>query len=147
MPANTTKGLPYPLVTDALAGGAGAIQALAQALDFTRIPLLTAAQVPSAGSLLSLYPLGLSLLSLSTAEAGAGAWPAGASCHIATIKPTTSRAAQFLFRNASAPVTFYYRQLLGDPGPHSGWIQITGAPALSLTPAEGDAADGAEDEI
>ncbi len=33
MPANTTKGYPYPLPTDPVAEGAGAIQDLAEAVD------------------------------------------------------------------------------------------------------------------
>lgn len=122
MPA-TAKGLPYPAST-APPNVPADLQALAADLDFSKVMLLTAAQV-TAASALSAYPLGLSLLSLSTAEASGGGWPGAASCHVLTVKPTTNRAAQFVFRNASAPVASFYRQLLADPGPHSPWVSAS----------------------
>jgi hypothetical protein len=114
----TSKGLPYPAAT-APPNVPADLAALAEDLDFTKILLLPASLGTT--SLLSAYPLGVSLISLSTAEAGAGGWPSGASGHVLTIKPTTTRAAQWFFRNTAAAQS-YYRNLVADPGPHTPWI-------------------------
>lgn len=115
----TSKGLPYPLST-APPNVPADLQLLAQDLDFSKIVLLTAAQIPNAAALLSAYPLGLSLLSLSSGEGSAGGWPGGSTCHILTVKPNTGRAAQYVFANKTTPAA-WYRQLIADPGPHSPW--------------------------
>lgn len=115
----TPKGLPYPAPTEA-PNIPEELQLLAEALDFTKINLLTVANIPSAASLLSAYPLGLSLLNLAAGDASAGGWPGAASSHVITIKPTSTRAAQYLFLNSATPRA-WYRQLVADPGPHSPW--------------------------
>jgi hypothetical protein len=121
----TTKGLPYPAST-APPNVPADLAALAQDLDFTKIPLLGSAQIPSTATVLSAYPLGVSLLSLTSAEGSSGGWPGGTSCHVLTIKPTTTRGAQYVFRNSSAAVAASYRQLIADPGPHTPWAGGSG---------------------
>jgi hypothetical protein len=116
----TTKGLPYPAST-APPNVPADLGALAQDLDFTKVVLLTAAQIPSTTTLLSAYPLGLSLLSLSTTESGNGGWPTGSTGHVLTIKPNTGRGVQYFYRNSASAVMAFYRQLVADPGPHSPW--------------------------
>lgn len=119
MPA-TSKGLPYPAATAAPNVPAD-LQALAQSLDFSLIPLLTPAQIPSVNTLLSAYPLGISMVRLLTADATAGGWPGGVSGQVLTVKPATDRAAQLYYRNSTVTVQAFYRQLVADPGPHTPW--------------------------
>lgn len=117
------KGIPYPATLD-IPDVPADMQRMAEDLDFSKIPVLSAAQIPGMATLFSAYPLGLSLLYLSPAEAASGGWPvpASASCHILTIKTNATRAAQYLFRVGATPVTALYRQLIPDPGPHSPWV-------------------------
>jgi hypothetical protein len=135
---NTVKGIPYPADTEP-PDVPSDLQRLAENLDFSKIPLLTAAQIPSAATLLSAYPLGVSLMTLSSAEAAAGGWPGGTFSNILTIKTNTGRATQFLYRT-SGLLNAYYRQLQPDPGPHSPWsgaigpyAQAQGAATVNLT--------------
>jgi hypothetical protein len=134
----TTKGVPYPAST-APPNVPADLAALAQDLDFTKIPLLTPAQIPNATTLLSVYPLGVSLMTLSSTEAAAGGWPGGTFSNVLTIKTNAGRATQYLFRT-SGLLNAYYRQLQPDPGPHSPWAgasgpyaQAQGAATLNLT--------------
>jgi len=119
----TPKGLPYPAST-APPNVPADLQALAQDLDFTKVQVLTPAQV-NAASLLSAYPLGLSLVRLLGADASAGGWPGATSSMVFTIKPHADRGTQFVFRNAQTLVNSYYRQLITDPGPHSAWVSAS----------------------
>lgn len=121
----TTKGLPYPLST-AAPNVPLDIQALAGALDFTRVMSLTAVDIPGPFSLIQSYPSGLSLLSLSGSEASAGGWPGAASCHVLTIKTTSARAAQILFTNSTATtgIRAYYRQM--NDTSNSAWAGGSG---------------------
>ncbi len=116
----TTKGLPYPAST-APPNVPADLQALAQDLDFTKVMLLSGASGLTAGSLLSAYPLGVSVLSLSSAEGASGGWPGGTSCHVWTFKPTTTRAWQFVWINSTFSRGFA-RSLQPDPGPHAPWV-------------------------
>lgn len=124
MASQTTKGLPYPTSTDLLTTGAAAIQALAQDLDFTKIPLLSPTATTVATPL-ETYPVGLSLIVMAGADSAAGGWPTGLTGHVLTVKTNTNRAAQYFFRAGTPNVTAYYRQLYAVGTPHSAWVAAT----------------------
>lgn len=123
--STSVKGLPYPEPADPIRDGAAAIKALALALDFTLIPVLTAASGLTNASFLDPYPVGISLLNLAAGDATAGAWPSAASSHVMTIKTTSSRAAQFCFLNSGTLSRAWYRQLVAAPGPNSPWVGLS----------------------
>lgn len=130
----TTKGLPYPLST-APPNIPADLQALAQALDFTVIPLLSAAGSGiTNASFLDAYPIGVSVLSLASADGAAGGWPGAGSSHVWTFKPTTTRAFQLI---AMTGITrSWYRYLAASPGPNGAWVSLVdGSQAWTAIPA------------
>lgn len=120
MPSQTTKGLPYPLGSDILKNGAVDIQALAQALDFTKVTLLSPSAVVAADFMES-YALGISVQPLAASAAVSGGWPGGVACHVFTIKSAANRAAQFVYTWGTTGTRAWYRSLGNNPGPNSPW--------------------------
>jgi len=107
----TGKGLPYPATTAAPNVPAD-LQALADALDFTRVQQLTAVQNPNASNLLPTYPAGISMLNLGGAEASAGLWPSGSTLNVLTMRHhSTQRGQQFAFRSTTADPRLWFRQM------------------------------------
>jgi hypothetical protein len=133
----TTKGLPYPANTAAPNVPAD-MQALAESLDFTMVRQLSPATV-NATSSITVYPLGMSIMSPTNAEAGPGGWPSGVGGTLVTWKPTSAKATQVYYRGGSSPVAAYTRQLIADPGPHSAWA---GAAAPYASAAGSTSMDG-----
>jgi hypothetical protein len=121
----TTKGLPYPVST-AAPNVPLDLQALADALDFTKVQILTAAQVPGGNAALqATYPFGISLLTLNTTDSGAGGWPTGTTLNVVTIRSSASGtfAQQFAFRASTTDFRMWAR-LLGTTA-NSAWSLTT----------------------
>lgn len=139
----TTKGLPYPAGTDPVTQGDDAIKALADALDFTKLQQLTVGAFTPATPL-ETYPLGLSVLSIGSADAPS--WPSGTTSHLLTVKTNTARCAQFLFTNLgganSTSSRVYYRQMQPTGGTgNTPWVLLSPWTGLfSLTDIAGGAA-------
>ncbi len=138
----TTKGIPFPEDTDPVAQGAQAIKALANDLDFSKIVQLDPTKVVAA-SAATTYPMGLSAMTLSTANASAGNWPMATSSQLLNLRADADgRCAQFLFRNSSADASrqVYYR--MGNSGGWAGWIRValgglaSGSVSLPLNTAQ-----------
>jgi hypothetical protein len=70
------------------------------------------------------YPIGTSLISLSSAAGSAGGWPEGTTGTVVTFKPTATRGVQYFYRNTSAlPARIYYRSMQ-QGGTQSAWQVI-----------------------
>lgn len=115
----TTKKLPYPEPIDPVAGGATAIRNLAEALDFTRIVELTAVDIPNAAAPFANYPLGVSLLPVSSAEATAGNWPIPAGAGTVVTVKQGARAGQWFYLSSTTNARAMFRSLSG--GGASPW--------------------------
>ncbi|MFL6094575.1 MAG: pyocin knob domain-containing protein [Blastococcus sp.] len=121
----TIKGIPYP--ADTVAPNVPSdLQALAENLDFSKVPLLTVAQIPGATTPMETYPLGVSVTSVSTAEAVN--WPGQNAGHLWTYKTSTARCAQLYFANLTGPTLgaarVYYRQLQPSGGTATPWVLL-----------------------
>ena len=86
------------------------------------VPILTVAQIASAATSITAYPMGLSILPLTGAQASSGGWPGAAQCSVLTVKASAAIASQHVYRDGVTPISAFYRQLVPDPGPHSAWL-------------------------
>jgi hypothetical protein len=119
-----------------LARGAADIQALAAALDFTKIQILPSGSVTNA-ALVAAYPMGVSIMSLGGADAAAGGWPSAGTLTVITTKPSGNAAQQIAFRMSTDMRA--WARILG--GSNSLWQLIT--PWVFVTAPLADIAAGA----
>ena len=117
----TTKGLPYPASTAAPNVPAD-LQALADALDFSKLQSITAASVGGAASLHTVYPLGTSLLSIGGADTAG--WPSGATLMVITTRyGGVATSPQYAYRASNTDPRVWYR-LMANAG-NSPWLLVT----------------------
>lgn len=132
----TTKGLPYPLSTDAVQAGPAAIQALATAID----PGVTVwfSGDKNATDDYSTYPTGISCWSLTNTQATTGGWPQGMTSIVTTWRvpgsSSTTQMVTYAAGTAGAITAGYVRS--GNTSGWTAWQQFSGNGAnVVLLPA------------
>lgn len=122
----TTKGLPYPVST-AAPNVPLDLQTLAEALDFSKVQLITGtANVPGGStSLITVYPYGVSILALNGAESSGGGWPSASTLSVLTIRSSAggATAQQFAFRASTTDPRVWFR--LMSTAANSAWMLLT----------------------
>lgn len=142
MPGSTPVfGWPFPLPTDPIAQGAGVIGNQVQAAE-AQVVLPPDSRNASNG--VENYPLGISLMSITTANAAAGGWPIASSAILLTARrPDGIAALQFWIQNVTGSPQIRFR-IINNTG-MSGWDTVAGRPVpdamasnqITLTPPSG----------